>query len=70
MSRENGRINTITFTFTDNVNKFGEDVRLSFDIEPDMPLEQLHRLCKYFASALGYGKDNIENLFGPTEFNV
>ena len=54
----------VTFSFYPTDHEFWHDTYLSFSVHNDMRLEELHRLCKKFALALGFSQEGVEEIFG------
>lgn len=45
-----------------------EDMDLTYEVDEDMHISTLHRLCKSFARAAGFGEQLVENYFGETQW--
>lgn len=56
--------NRIEFNLYPDDNSYQMPVSLSFEVDQDMNLAMLHRLCRYFALCLGFGMSSIDEVFG------
>lgn len=55
--------NTFNFEFYPD-SEHERCVRLSFDMEPDLHISEVHRMCRAFAIALGYSVKSVNEYFG------
>jgi len=61
--------NRIEFNLYPDEDSYQQAVSLGFDVDQDMPLEALHRMCRYFALCLGFAESSVDEMFGEESYN-
>lgn len=54
----------VSFSFHPDNKENYNDIYLSFFVNEEMSIWELHRLCKRFALVLGYAEKTVEEAFG------
>lgn len=57
-------VNRIEFNFYPDDRSNMRAVNLGVDVEDDMHIATIHRLCRYFAMCLGYTPETVNKYFG------
>ena len=61
--------NRIEFNLYPDDESYQQAVNLSFEVDEDMSLNTLHRLCCRFAACLGFTEKSIESVFGEEDYD-
>lgn len=61
--------NRIEFNLYPDEESYQQAVNLSFEVDQDMSLTELHRLCCRFAACLGFAEKSIEEVFGEENYD-
>jgi hypothetical protein len=61
--------NRIEFNLYPDDESYQQAVSLGFDVNQDMSLEALHRMCRYFALCLGFAESSVDEVFGEESYD-
>ncbi len=61
--------NRIEFNLYPDDDSYQQAVSLGFDVDQDMQLETLHRMCRYFALCLGFAESSVDKVFGEESYD-
>lgn len=61
--------NRIEFNLYPDEESYQQGVSLSFEVNQDMSINELHRLCCRFAACLGFTEKSIEEVFGEENYD-
>ena len=56
--------NRVEFNLYPDEESYQTPVSLSFEVDQDMTLEVLHKLCRYFALCLSFSPESVDEVFG------